>query len=40
MYEVKDVESKVKLLRDIYFLSSSKVDLTNIKEYEYSQRIL
>ncbi len=36
MYKAKDIESKVKLLRDIYFPSSSKVDLINIKEYKYS----
>jgi len=36
MYKAKDIESKVKLLRDICFSSFSKVDLINIKEYEYS----
>ncbi len=40
MYEVKDVKSKAKLLRNIYFSSLSKIDLINIKEYKYSQRIL
>ncbi len=36
MYEVRDAKSKVKLLRDIYFFSSLKIDLTDIKEYKYS----
>ncbi len=36
MYEVKDIKSKVKLLRDICFLSSPKIDLIDIKEYKYS----
>ncbi len=36
MYKAKDVESKVKLLRDICFLSFFKVDLIDIKEYKYS----
>ncbi len=40
MYKAKNTENKTKLLRDICFSSSSKVDLTNIKEYKYSQRIL
>ncbi len=36
MCKVKNIKSKVKLLRDIYFFSSSKIDLTDIKEYKYS----
>ncbi len=36
MYKAKDVESKVKLLRDIYFPSFSEVDLIDIEEYKYS----
>ncbi len=36
MYKVRNVESKAKLLRDIYFSSSSKIDLTDIEEYKYS----
>ncbi len=36
MYKAKDVESKIKLLRDIYFFSLSKIDLIDIKEYKYS----
>ncbi len=35
MYKVKDIESKVKLLYNIYFLSSSKINLIDIKEYKY-----
>ena len=40
MYKVRDVKSKVKLLYNIYFLSSLKIDLIDIEEYKYSQRIL
>ncbi len=40
MYKAKNIESKVKFLRDIYFSSLFKVDLIDIKEYKYSQRIL
>ncbi len=36
MYEVKDIKSKVKLLRDICFPSFSKIDLIDIKKYKYS----
>ncbi len=36
MYKAKDIESKAKLLYNIYFLSFSKVDLIDIKEYKYS----
>ncbi len=36
MYKIRDIESKVKLLCDIYFFSSSKIDFINIKEYKYS----
>ncbi len=36
MYKVRDVKSKLKLLRDIYFPSSSKINLINIEEYKYS----
>ncbi len=36
MYKVRDAENKVKLLRDICFPPSSKIDLIDIKEYEYS----
>ncbi len=35
MYKVKDIKSKVKLLRDIYFFSLSKINLIDIKEYKY-----
>ncbi len=35
MYKVKNAESKVKLLHDICFPSSFKIDLIDIKEYEY-----
>ncbi len=36
MYKARDIKSKAKLLYDIYFSSSFKIDLTNIKEYKYS----
>ncbi len=36
MYKVKDIKNKAKLLRDIYFLSLSKIDFIDIKEYKYS----
>ncbi len=36
MYKARNVESKAKLLRDIYFPSSLKIDLIDIKEYKYS----
>ncbi len=36
MYEVRDIKSKAKLLRDIYFSFSFKINLIDIKEYEYS----
>ncbi len=36
MYKARDIENKIKLLRDICFLSPFKIDLINIKEYKYS----
>ncbi len=36
MYKAKDIESKVKLLHNIYFSSSSEMNLINIEKYEYS----
>jgi len=37
---VKDIKNKIKLLHNICFSSLSKVNLTDIEEYKYSQRIL
>ena len=36
MYKARDVESKAKLLCDIYFSSFLKINLIDIKEYKYS----
>jgi len=33
---MKDVKSKAKLLRDIYFFSFFEVNLIDIEEYKYS----
>ncbi len=40
MYKAKDVESKVKLLRELCFPSSLEVNLLDIKRYTYFQKIL
>ncbi len=37
---MKDIKNKIKLLHNICFSSLSKVNLTDIEEYKYSQRIL
>ncbi len=36
MYKVRDIKSKIKLLYNICFLSSFKIDLIDIEEYKYS----
>ncbi len=36
MYKARDIESKAKLLHDIYFSPSLKINFTDIEEYKYS----